>query len=187
MSGSPEMLFPDDMDDSPLPARPIARSRSAVAPSDRRMEFSPGVPPRGRADHVAIPVRPIVPSVFVPRARVGPPIPGFYDPSGKKLRTSPSAFRINPESVVKSPLRKGEGPVRAQGPYMPGFDNPTRRVERREPAVSLNVDSEVTSPLRSTKKAGRGRRSKGKFTRHKARRFRSRKASRPSTRATLRR
>jgi hypothetical protein len=128
------MLFPDDMDDSPLPARPIARSRSAVAPSDRRMEFSPGVPPRGfRADHVAIPVRPIVPTVFVPRARVEPPIPGFYDPTGRKLRTSPSAFRINPDSIVKSPLRR-------------------------------------------TKKAGRGRRSKGKFTRHKARRFRSRKA-----------
>jgi hypothetical protein len=157
------MLFPDDMDDSPLPARPIARSRSAVAPSDRRMDFSPGVPPRGfRADHVAIPVRPIVPTVFVPRARVGPPIPGFYDPSGKKLRTSPSAFRINPESVVKSPLRRGEVPVRAQGPYMPGG-------------------------RRRTKKAGRRRRSNGKFTRHKARAYRSRKASRPSTRATLRR
>ena len=184
MSGSPEMLFPDDIDDSPLPARPVAIRRSAVAPSDRRMDWSPGVPPRGfRAEHVAIPVRPIVPSVFVPRARVGPPIPGFYDPSGKKLRTSPSAFRLNPDSTVKSPLRKGEGPVRAQGPYMPGFDNPTRRVERREPAVSLNVDSEVTSPLRSTKKAGRRRR----FTRRKARRYRSRKALLPSTRHSLRR
>jgi hypothetical protein len=160
------MLFPDDMDDSPLlPARPreiaqpIARRSSAVAPSNRRMDWSPGVPPRGvRSEHVAIPVRPIVPSIFVPRSRVGPPIPAFYDPTGRKLRTNKSAFRINPDSVVKSPLRKGEIPARAQGPYMPGGRH-------------------------RTKKAGRRIRS----TRRKAHVFRSRKASRPSTRATLRR
>ena len=132
MSGSPEMLFPDEGIFSPVPPRPIARSRSAVAPSDRRMDWSPGVPPRGfRGEHVAIPVRPTVPSVFVPRARVGPPIPGFYDPSGKKLRTSPSAFRLNPDSVVKSPLRRGEVPVRAQGPYMPGGRRRTKKAGRR--------------------------------------------------------
>lgn len=165
MSGSPEMLFPDDIDDSPLPGRPreiaqpIAKRSSAVAPSNRRMDWSPGVPSRGfRAEHVAIPVKPVVPTVFVPRARVGPPIPEFYDPTGKKLRTSKSAFRINPDSVVKSPLRKGEIPARAQGPYMPGGRH-------------------------RTKKAGRRHRS----TRRKAHVYRSRKASRPSTRATLRR
>ena len=139
MSGSPEMLFPDDMDDSPRPTRPreiaqpIARRSSAVAPSDRRMVFSPGVPPRGfRAEKVAIPAKP-----FVPISR-------------------PSSF--------------------------PGFYDPTGRIERRKSAFSLNVDSEVKSPLRRTKKAGRRR-----STRRGVRAIRSRKVSRPSTRRFLRR
>ena len=161
MSGSPEMLFPDDIDDSPLPARPVARSRSAVAPSDRRMDWSPGVPPkRFRAEHVAIPVRPIVPTMFVPSARPEPPIPGFRDPTGRKLRTSPSAFRINPDSEVRSPLRKGEMPPRAQGPYMPGGRHRTKKA---------------------------GRRHRVKSTRRKVHVYRSRKASRLSTRASPRR
>jgi len=176
MSGSPrplgsfdeEMLFPDDM--SPIPPRP----QQLVRPAAKRFLPVPGK--RIRPEHVSIPV---APPIFVPIAR----IPGFHDSTGRKLRTSPSAFRINPYSEVGSPLRKGEMPARAQGPYMPSFDNSTRRIERREPAVSLNIDSEVTSPLRSTKKAGRSCRS----IRRKARGFRSRKASRLSTRATLRR
>ena len=144
MLESPELLFPDDGNmDSPLPGRPllspqpIGKKSLAVAPSDRRMDWSPG--------HVAITVKPAVPTIFVPRARpiASPSIPGFYDPTGRKLRTSPSAFRINPDSIVKSPLRR-------------------------------------------TKKAGRGRR-KGKLTRHRARASYSRKASRPSTRGSLRR
>ena len=167
MLESPELLFPDDGNmDSPLPGRPllspqpIGKKSLAVAPSDRRMDWSPGGPPRGfrgehvapsdrRMDwspgHVAITVKPAVPTIFVPRARpiASPSIPGFYDPTGRKLRTSPSAFRINPDSIVKSPLRR-------------------------------------------TKKAGRGRRT-GKLTRHRARASYSRKASRPSTRGSLRR
>ena len=132
MSGSPrppgsfneELLFADDIF-SPVPprpqelARPVAKRFSSVAPSDRKIAIVPGK--RTRPDYVAITVKP-----------GPPPIPAFYDPTGRKLQTSPSAFRINPDSVVKAPLRR-------------------------------------------TKKAGRGRR-KGKFTRHKARRFRSRKA-----------
>jgi hypothetical protein len=156
MSGSPrpkgsfneELLFADDIF-SPVPprpqqlARPVAKQFSSVAPSDRKIAIVPGK--RTRAEHVAIQVNPVVPTTFVPRPRelAPPPIPAFYDPTGRKLLTSPSAFRINPDSVVKAPLRR-------------------------------------------TKKAGRGRR-KGKFTRHKARAYRSRKASRPSTRASLRR
>ena len=147
MSGSPELLFPDDIDDSPLPGRPreiaqpIARSRSAVAPSDRRMDWSPGVPPkRFRAEQGALPVR-----------------PSSRNPTGRKLLTSPSAFRISPDLEVRSPLRRGEMPARAQGPYMPGGRH-------------------------RTKKAGRRR-----TTRRKAHVYRSRKASRPSTLATLRR
>jgi hypothetical protein len=129
MSGSPrppgsfneEMLFAEEGIFSPVPprpqelAKPVAKRFSSVAPSDRKIAIVPGK--RTRPDHVAIPVK---------------PIPAFYDPTGRKLQTSPSAFRINP-------------------------------------------DSEVRSPLRRTKKAGRGRR-KGKFTRHKARAYRSRKA-----------
>jgi hypothetical protein len=167
MSGSPEMLFPDDSDDSPLlPARPreiaqpIARKSSAVAPSDRRLAFSPGGIAKGsRPDHVAIPVKPRIPTPEHLAIPVKPNL-GFYDPTGRKLRTNKSAFRINPDSVVRSPLRKGEIPVRAQGPYMPGGRHRTKKA---------------------------GRHSKGKLTRHKARVYRSRKASRPSTRATLRR
>ena len=135
MSGSPELLFPDDMDDSP-----IARSRSAVAPSDRRMDWSPGGPPRGfRGEHVAPSDRRMDWSPGHVAITVKPIVPGFYDPTGRKLRTSPSAFRINPDSIVKSPLRR-------------------------------------------TKKAGRRR-----STRHKARASYSRKATRPSTRSSLRR
>ena len=154
MSGSPEMLFPDDGDmDSPLPGRPllspqpIGKKSSAVAPSDRKLGFFPAGP--GRAEHVAIrvapPPGPPPAQRFKPSPAIGPPpIPAFYDPTGRKLLTSPSAFRINPDSVVKAPLRR-------------------------------------------TKKAGRRRHNKGKLTRHKARAYRSRKVSRPSTRASLRR
>ena len=138
-------------------AQPIARRSSAVAPSDRRMDFSPGGPPRGfRSEHVAIPIKPRIPTTEHLAIPVKPNL-GFYDPTGRKLRTNKSAFRINPDSVVKSPLRKGEMPPRAQGPYMPGGRH-------------------------RTKKAGRRR-----TTRRKARVFRSRKVLRPSTRATLRR
>lgn len=134
MSGSPrpkgsfneELLFAEEGIFSPVPprpqqlAKPAAKRFLSVAPSDRKIAIVPGK--RTRPEHVAITVNPVAP----------PPIPAFYDPTGRKLLTSPSAFRINPDSVVKAPLRR-------------------------------------------TKKAGRGRR-KGKFTRHKARAYRSRKA-----------
>ena len=147
MSGSPrpkgsfneELLFAEEGMFSPVPprpqelAKPAAKRFSSVAPSDRKIAIVPGK--RTRSEYVSIPVKPIVPTTFIPRPRelAPPPIPAFYDPTGRKLLTSPSAFRINPDSVAKAPLRR-------------------------------------------TKKAGRGRRSKGKFTRHKARAYRSRKA-----------
>lgn len=107
-------------------ARPVAKraAPSAWAPSDRKLGF-----------------------LTAKRARdpqpAGPPKPKYYDPTGRKLQTSPSAFPIN-------------------------------------------IDSVVSNPLRRTKKAGRGHR-KGKLTRHRARASYSRKASRPSTRSSLRR
>ena len=156
------MLFPYDSDESPLPARPreiaqpIARSRnsSAVAPSDRRIGFLPSRP--GNPDHVAIPVKPKIPTPEHLAIPVKPNL-GFYDPTGKKLMTNKSAFRINPDAVVRSPLRKGETPAPAQGPYMPGGRRRTKKVGRR------------------------------RSTRRRARAYRSRKASLPSTRASLRR
>ena len=36
----------------------------------------------------------------------GPPKPKYYDPTGRKLQTSPSAFPINIDSVVSNPLRR---------------------------------------------------------------------------------
>lgn len=85
-------------------------------------------------------------------------------PSDRKIAIVPGK-RTRPEYV----------PISRPSSF-PGFYDPTGRIERRKSAFSLNVDSEVKSPLRRTKKAGRGRRSKGKFTRHKARAYRSRKA-----------
>lgn len=124
MSGSPEMLFPDDdVVETPLPprprgiAQPIARRSSAVAPSDRRLAFSPGGIAKGsKTEHVTIPVK---------------SNPWFYDPTGRKLLTNKSAFRINPDSEVRSPLRKGAVPPRAQGPYMPGGRHRTKKAKRR--------------------------------------------------------
>lgn len=96
-------------------ARPVAKraAPSGWAPSDRKLGFFTAKRTRDPQP-------------------VEPPKPKYYDPTGRKLQTSPSAFPIN-------------------------------------------IDSVVSNPLRRTKKAGRGRR-KGKFTRHKARAYRSRKA-----------
>jgi len=92
MSGSPrplgsfdeEMLFPDDM--SPIPPRP----QQLVRPVAKRFLPVPGK--RIRPEHVSIPVAP-------------PPIPTFYDPTGRIERRK-SAFSLNVDSVVKSPLRR---------------------------------------------------------------------------------
>lgn len=32
--------------------------------------------------------------------------PKFWDPTGRTLHTSPSAFRINPDAIVAAPLRR---------------------------------------------------------------------------------
>ena len=152
MSGSPrppgsfneELLFADDID-SPIPGRPllspqpIGKKSSAVAPSDRKLGFFPAGP--GRAEHVAIRVVPPPGPPPAQRFKLSPAmgehvaIPvklklGFYDPTGRKLQTNKSAFRINPDAVVRSPLRKGEKPAPLQGPYMPGGRR-TKKAGRR--------------------------------------------------------
>ena len=70
-------------------ARPVAKraAPSGWAPSDRKLGF-----------FTAKRTRDIQPS--------GPPKPTYYDPTGRKLQTSPSAFPINIDSVVTNPLRR---------------------------------------------------------------------------------
>lgn len=70
-------------------ARPVAKraAPSGWAPSDRKLGF-----------FTAKRARETQPS--------GPPKPKYYDPTGRKLQTSPSAFPINIDSVVTNPLRR---------------------------------------------------------------------------------
>jgi len=70
-------------------ARPTAKrfAPPGWAPSDRKLGFFTAKRARD-----------------VPPA--GPPKPKYYDPTGRKLQTSPSAFPINIDSVVSNPLRR---------------------------------------------------------------------------------
>lgn len=70
-------------------ARPTAKRAAPPgwAPSDRKLGF-----------FTAKRARDLPPT--------GPPKPTYYDPTGRKLQTSPSAFPINIDSVVSNPLRR---------------------------------------------------------------------------------
>lgn len=70
-------------------ARPVAKRPPPPgwAPSDRKLGFFTAK--RTRAPQSA-----------------GPPKPTYYDPTGRKLQSSPSAFPINIDSVVSNPLRR---------------------------------------------------------------------------------
>lgn len=68
-------------------AKPVAKRAAPPgwAPSDRKLGFFTAKRPRGMPPN-------------------GPP--KYFDPTGRKLQTSSSAFPINIDSVVANPLRR---------------------------------------------------------------------------------
>ncbi len=76
----------------------LKRNPPGWQPSDRKLGFYTAKRTRTPADMVVVPasMRNMVPS--------SPP--KYFDPTGRKLQTSPSAFAINVDSVVANPLRR---------------------------------------------------------------------------------
>jgi hypothetical protein len=76
----------------------MKRNPPGWQPSNRKLGFYTAKRTRTPADMVVVPAS--------MQNMVPPPPPKYYDPTGRKLQTSPSAFAINVDSVVSNPLRR---------------------------------------------------------------------------------